>query len=132
MSTPVAAVSAATTASGLAAIRDVGRAGFRVIGASPRRPAFDAHSRWSLRYLELPPPRDAAMLLDVLAQAKVEVMLPMESSYVGASFLCGRPCLRLRDFSARTIIAGRSSFAGDSRSPHRACSAPRNAKIRWW
>jgi hypothetical protein len=84
MSTPVAAVSAATTASGLAAIRDVGRAGFRVIGASPRRPAFDAHSRWSLRYLELPPPRDAAMLLDVLAQAKVEVMLPMESSYVGA------------------------------------------------
>ena len=70
-------------ASGLAAIRDVGRAGFRVIGASPRRPAFHAHSRWSLPYLELPPPGDAAMLLDVLAQAKVGVMLPMESSYVG-------------------------------------------------
>jgi hypothetical protein len=83
MSTPIAAISAATMASGLAAIRDVGRAGYQVIGASPRRPAFDAHSRWSLRYLELPPPRDAAMLLDVLAQAKVGVMLPMESSYVG-------------------------------------------------
>ena len=84
MSTPIAAISGAMTASGLAAIRDVGRAGFRVIGASPRRPAFHAHSRWSLRYLELPPPRDTAMLLDLLAQARVEVMLPMESSYVGA------------------------------------------------
>ena len=84
VSQPLVAVSGANLASGLAAIRDVGRGGVPVIGAAPVRPVLNGHSRWSTRYLQLPPPRDIATLLEVLTRAKVEAMLPMESSYVGA------------------------------------------------
>jgi len=38
MTTPILAVTAANMASGLAAIRDIGRAGLRVVGAAPTRP----------------------------------------------------------------------------------------------
>ena len=84
MSAPLVAVSGGNMASGLAAIRNIGRAGLRVIGAAPLRPAFNWHSHWSSPYLKLPPPCQVARMLDVLAQAKVDAMLPMESSYVGA------------------------------------------------
>jgi D-aspartate ligase len=84
MSSPRVAVSGAMTGSGLAAIRDVGRAGYRVVGAMFRRPVFGAHSRWSSRYLELPPPLRTEALMEILARGKVEALLPMESSLVGA------------------------------------------------
>jgi D-aspartate ligase len=84
MTSPLVAVSAAATTHGLAAIRDLGRGGYNVIGATFRRTAFDAHSRWSPRYLRLPTPRRPEALLECLAKAKVDALLPMESSLVGA------------------------------------------------
>src|SRR3954447_12212441 len=84
MTTSILAVSGAHMASGLAAIRDIGRAGLRVVGASPSRIKLSGHSRWSAPYLELPPPREIDLLLEALRRARVDAMLPMESSYVGA------------------------------------------------
>jgi predicted ATP-grasp superfamily ATP-dependent carboligase len=77
------AVSGAATTHGLAAIRDLGRGGHEVVGTTFRPIAFNARSRWSRRYLTLPSPRDAGALLEALARAEVQALLPMESSLVG-------------------------------------------------
>lgn len=84
MNAPLIAISGGNMASGLAAIRDVGRAGLRVVGAVPVQRALNWHSRWSSNYLRLPPPGYPARLVELLDQAKVDAILPMESSYVGA------------------------------------------------
>ena len=84
VSLPLVAVSGALTTHGLAAIRDLGRGGCNVIGAAFRPTAFNARSRWSHRYLTLPSPRHIEALLEALARARVEALLPMESSLVGA------------------------------------------------
>ena len=84
MSSPRVAVSGAMTGSGLAAIRDVGRAGYCAVGAMFRQPAFGARSRWSGQYLKLPPPLRTEALMETLAREKIDVVLPMESSFVGA------------------------------------------------
>jgi predicted ATP-grasp superfamily ATP-dependent carboligase len=84
VSSALVAVSGAATTHGLAAIRDLGRGGYEVVGATFRPVAFNACSRWSRRYLTLPTPHDTGALLEVLAGAGVEALLPMESSLVGA------------------------------------------------
>jgi hypothetical protein len=84
MSSALVAVSGAATTHGLAAIRDLGRGGYEVVGATFRPIAFNARSRWSRRHLELPAPRDIGALLDALARSGAEALLPMESSLVGA------------------------------------------------
>lgn len=83
MRLPRVAVSAAGSRSGLAAIRDLGRAGHPVVGLDREPPPFGLRSRWSEPYRRLPLPTDAATLLRLLAEARAEALLPMESALVG-------------------------------------------------
>ncbi len=82
MTLPRVAVSAAGSRSGLAAIRDLGRGGFRVVGATFTPVPFGLRSRWSEPYLHLPSSLEPDALLDILRAGGAEVILPIESSLV--------------------------------------------------
>src|SRR5688572_25868399 len=76
---PCIGVTGAGTRSGLAVIRDIGRAGIRVVGLDHERMPFGLHSRWSEPYRVLPRPVTMDGLLDGLRAAKAQAMLPMQS-----------------------------------------------------
>ena len=75
----------ATRNSGLAVIRDLGRAGFDVVGADDRLLPFGLHSRYSRPYRLLPKPRDPEVreaLLHLVRECGPDVLLPIGSAMV--------------------------------------------------
>src|SRR4051812_20627622 len=96
-SRPRIAVSAALSRPGIAAIRDLGRGGFDVVGADFRPTPLGLHSRWSPAYLQLPPPDALEPLLDVLRAAGARAILPIESRLVAALCCHRRRVLEVLD-----------------------------------
>ena len=109
----------------------------------PRRckPVLNGRSH-SLRHgwiFQLQPPRDIATLLEVLAGAGVEALLPMESSSVGALSRHGSRAIRLQvgippleGFLCAYDNRRTMDSAKAPGSRRRACSVPRKPKDWWW
>ena len=76
---PCVGVGGALNRPGLAAIRDIGRGGMRVVGLDRRSAPFGLHSRWSEAYGVLPGPWSVAAFCDLLRERRIDVVLPMTS-----------------------------------------------------